>query len=135
MDENGNLQGWAHGVIGEQIDTASEALASYCKHPHSAKHLHRARKGLAHLRAALQDLGTLAGATPEFFDRINELHRRAGKVRDADVLLARIDEYHSDAAAPECKELAVLRASLRRRRKRARRKLQRAVSDLPDLRS
>jgi CHAD domain-containing protein len=134
MAETDNLQIWAQNVIGEQIDAAAEALACYCEKPQSAKQLHRARKGLARLRAALQDLGTLAGATPEFLQRIDELHRRAGKVRDADVLLERVDVYRSNISGAECDELDMMRAALRKRRKRARRKLERAVRELPELR-
>jgi CHAD domain-containing protein len=133
MVETHALQAWAQNVIGEQIAAAAEALAAYCEQPRSAKGLHRARRGLARLRAALQDLGTLAGATPEFLERIDELHRRAGKVRDADVLIERVDEYRSKAPAEERRELAVLRAALRKRRKRARRKLERIVRELPEL--
>jgi CHAD domain-containing protein len=130
-----SLQVWAQNVIGEQIGAAAEALASYCEQPGSAKKLHRARRGLARLRAALQDLGTLAGATPEFLERIDELHRRAGQVRDADVLIERADEYRSKAPREERKELDVLCAALRKRRKRVRRKLERVVRELPELRA
>src|SRR5579884_3019603 len=129
MLETGTLQVWAQNVIGEQIGEAADALACYCGDPRSAKKLHRARKGLARLRAALQDLGTVAGATPEFLERIHELHRRAGKVRDADVLIERVDEYRSNASREEREELDLLRAALRKRRKRARRKLERAVRE------
>lgn len=135
MTEGGTLQAWAQNVIGEQIDAAAQALASYCEKPRSAKRLHLARKGLARLRAAVQDLGTLAGATAEFFDRINELHRRAGKVRDSDVLLSRVCDYLQHAAVHESEELEVLCASLRKRRKRARRKLERTVREFPELRA
>jgi CHAD domain-containing protein len=135
MIETANLQVWAQNVIGEQIGVAAEALACYCSNPKSAKHLHRARKGLARLRAALQDLGTLAGATPEFYERIHQLHRRAGKVRDADVLIERVEEYCAKAPREERKELGAVRAALRKRRKRARRKLQRLVRELPELRT
>jgi CHAD domain-containing protein len=134
MLESNTLQVWAQTVIAEQITAAAETLASYCQKPRSAERLHRARKGLARLRAALQDLGTLAGATHEFLDRIYELHRRAGKVRDADVLVSRVDEYLKNAASDERHELRALRAALQKRRKRARRKMERAVRELPELR-
>jgi CHAD domain-containing protein len=135
MVDASTLQVWAQNVIGEQISAAADALSRYCEQPRSAKRLHRARRGLARLRAALQDLGTLAGATPEFLERIHELHRRAGKVRDADVLIERVDDYRSTASAQECKELKTLRAALCKRRKRARRKLDRLVRRLPELRA
>jgi CHAD domain-containing protein len=135
MLETNTLQIWAQNVIAEQIAHAAKALACYCRKPGSAKRLHDARRGLARLRAALQDLGTLAGATPEFYERIHELHRRAGKVRDADVLMERLDKYLAEANAGERRELQIVRDTMGKRRKRARRKLERAVRELPELRT
>jgi CHAD domain-containing protein len=97
--------------------------------------LHAARKGLARLRASLEDLGGLAGVAPEFLERVHDLHRRAGKVRDADVLLARIADDRDRAFDDERKEFDALADALRVRRKRQRRKLARVLdSTVPELR-
>lgn len=135
MRANAEVEAWAQAAIHEQIDAASEALSSYCGKPRSTKRLHATRKALARLRAALEDLGPLAGVAPEFLERVHELHRRAGKVRDADVLLERIAGYAENAFGQESGQLQKLRTALRRKRKRGRRKLRAAIaSTAPELR-
>lgn len=124
---------WAHETLARHIHTASESLTAFCNKPRSAKRLHAARKELARLRAALADLGPVAGVEPGFSERIDLLHKRAGKVRDADVLVARVDEYGDSASKEERAQLATLRKMLCKRRKRARRKLQRVVAQFPGL--
>src|SRR5690242_11719880 len=132
---NAALETWAQAVIHREIENAGTALKEYCAKPKSAKRLHAARKGLARLRTSLEDLGTLAGVAPEFLERVHELHRRAGKVRDADVLLARIAEDRERAFDDECKEFDELADALRTRRKRQRSKLARVLaSTVPELR-
>ncbi len=132
---NAELEQWAQSVIHRQIESAGNALKAYCRKPKSAKCLHAARKELARLRTALEDLGPLAGVAPQFLERVHELHRRAGKVRDADVLLKRIGEYCEHAFDDEAKELDLLSADLRKRRRRQRSKLQRVITGTaPELR-
>lgn len=123
------LETWAQDVIRRQVERAGEALAGYCKKPRSAKRLHAARKQLARLRAALDDLGPLAGVTPDFRERVHELHKRAGKVRDADVLRGRVGEYSEDAFGRECRQLEAVDDRLRTCRKKARRKLAGVVAE------
>lgn len=132
---NAALEQWAQAVIHRQVESAGDALKAYCAKPKSAKCLHTARKELARLRTALEDLGSLAGVAPQFLERVQELHRRAGKVRDADVLLKRLDEYCERAFDDEQKELDALSGDLRKQRKRQRSKLQRVVAGTaPELR-
>jgi CHAD domain-containing protein len=124
---NASLEQWAQAVIHRQIESAGNALATYCAKPNSAKRLHAARKELARLRAALEDLADLAGVAPQFLERVHELHRRAGKVRDADVLLKRIDGYAERAFDDERKELKLLTRAICKRRGRQRIKLERVI--------
>ncbi len=122
-----SLVQWAQALLGRQVDAAGEAITAFCSKPKSAKRLHRTRKRLARLRAVLEDFATLAGVSGTFSRRIARLHRRAGKVRDSDVLLARVETYMDDASPAECAELQQLQKVLRRRAKRQRRKLTRAL--------
>lgn len=132
---NASLEAWAQDVIHRHIESAGVALADYCGEPSSAKRLHAARKELARLRTALEDLADLAGVAPEFLERVHELHRRAGKVRDADVLLARLEEYCERAFDNERKEFKTLSTMLRKRRATQRGKLERVVAHtVPELR-
>lgn len=125
---NAALEQWAQSVIHRQIEGAGDALQAYCAKPNSAKRLHAARKALARLRCALEDLAGLAGVAPQFLERVNELHSRAGKVRDADVLLRRIDEYCEHAFDDEQKELKRLSSAIRKRRDRGCAKLERVIA-------
>lgn len=118
---------WAQTLIGRHVDAAGESIAAFCRKRNSAKRLHRARKSLARLRAVLDDFADVAGVGEEFAQRIRRLQRRAGKVRDADVLLQRVEAYCEDASGTEREELAQLRKMLRKRAKRMRRKLAREV--------
>lgn len=133
MNETANLEVWARETIEKQITAAADALACYCRKPQSAKRLHSARKALARLRTCLEDLGVLAGVTPDFRERVQQLHQRAGKARDGDVQIQRVDDYLENAAQDECEQLQVVRAILRKRRKRARRRLDQLVRNLPEL--
>lgn len=130
--ENVELQ-WAHDIIERQATGAAKTLRKFCKQPKSQKRLHTARKGLARLRAALQDLGETAAVNDAFYKRVQELHSAAGKVRDADVLLERLGQYRERAGDMEREELRTVELNLRRRREKARRKLQALLDRLPDL--
>lgn len=123
IQPQGELTQWAQASIGQHVDAAGEAITAFCAKPASAKRLHRTRKRLARLRAALDDLAVLAGVTGTFSERIRRVHKRAGKVRDADVLLQRVETYREDAVGSERDELDRLCNLLRKRAKRMRRKL------------
>lgn len=123
IQPQGELTQWAQAAIGQRVDAAGEAITAFCAKPASAKRLHRTRKRLARLRAVLDDLAVLAGVTGTFSERIRRVHKRAGKVRDADVLLERVLTYRDDAAGSERDELDRLCSLLRKRAKRMRRKL------------
>lgn len=122
-----SLVEWAQALLGHEVDAAGEAITAFCRKPKSTKRLHRTRKRLARLRAVLEDFATLAGVSDTFSQRIARLHRRAGKVRDSDVLLARVKKYMDDASPAECVELQHLQKLLRNRAKKQRRKLRRAL--------
>ena len=127
MEQRAKLTEWAQAVIGAHVDAAGEAITEFCAKPASAKRLHRTRKRLARLRAVLDDLAGLAGVAGTFSERIRRVHKRAGKVRDADVLLDRVESYRDDASGEECEQLDCLRKVLRKRAKRMRRKLTREL--------
>lgn len=117
------LTQWAQRLVGERVDAAGAAIARFCERPGSSKRLHRTRKDLARLLAALDDLSLLAGVSPEFSQRVRRVHRRAGKVRNADVLLERVESYCEGAHGEEREQLQALRKRLRKRAKKRRRKL------------
>lgn len=118
---------WAQQLIGRHVDAAGEAITAFCKKPSSAKRLHQTRRRLARLRAVLDDFAAAAGVSDAFSERIRILHRRAGKVRDADVLLERVESYCQDAAGEERGQLTHLRKMLRKRARKMRRRLTREL--------
>lgn len=124
---------WARTLVEHGRCAAAQSLAAYRKKPRSAKRLHRARKALARLRGALMDVGAAAGVPAELGDRVNDLHRRAGKVRDTDVLIHRVRDYMKTSSAAERAELELVCAALRHRRARARRKLSRTLRSAGNL--
>lgn len=124
LDANGL---WARETIARYTDVARRAVAACYRHPRSAKRLHWARRDLARLNTALDDLGGLANPSAGFAEQIHALHRHAGKVRDGDVLLRRVETYREMARGAECDQLASVRRVLRARRKKARRKLRRLI--------
>lgn len=127
---NGGGAAWAQSLIERRLDEAVRALRKYGKKQRSAKRLHRARKSLARLRSALEDIGPASGAqTVDLYERVRTLYRAAGKIRDADVLLDRLKSYKDTADAGERKELNHVANALRKRRKKAQRKLERALED------
>lgn len=136
MHNNPALEAWAQASIHARIESAAQALAAYCRKPRSAKRLHAARKELARLRAVLEDLGDLAGVAPGFHERVHALHRRAGKLRDADVLLQRVQDYRERAFGGEADELKRLSRRLRKARRNQRVKIEREIGSLaPELRA
>lgn len=134
MENRATIAQWAQEMLHAQIESAAGALTDHCGKPKSVKRLHQARKELARLRTALGDLSQIAGVAPEFQERVHELHRRAGKVRDADVLLQRVRSY-ADSGSADDNEISCIESILRKRRKRARRKLRSVISaTAPELR-
>ncbi|HEX5274095.1 MAG TPA: CHAD domain-containing protein [Candidatus Rubrimentiphilum sp.] len=125
---------WARRIVERAADTAAASLRKFCRKPRSPKRLHRARKSLARLLAGLYDVAGVAGTDGRLIARVRDLHRRAGKVRDADVLLKRVKAYRNVAGGAELEELKTVAHKLRKRRKKARRKLQALIDDLPALR-
>ena len=135
MRDLDGVRGWAHDLIERQADGAADALRKFSRKPHSAKRLHGARKALARLRAALHDLGDAAAMRSKLYERVQELHSRAGKIRDADILLERLSVYAQRAAGAEREELRRVARALQKRRKKARRRLQTLMDAMPGLRA
>jgi CHAD domain-containing protein len=125
---------WARNLIDRHACEAAQSLRRFARKPASAKRLHRARRDLARLRAAIDDVGETAGARKRLRRCVQELHSRAGKVRDADVLLARVTEYTQRALGMEADELEDVARMLCKRREKACVKLRALMERMPDLR-
>jgi len=128
MDRTPQSQTWAQTLIDEQIDSVKQALDAYCCKPGAAKRVHRVRKALARLQSVLWDLARTAPAAGALREEARSLYRRAGKVRDADVLLDRLRAYRDTASHEDADAIAALCAGLRKRRRKAGRRFQKAVA-------
>ncbi len=109
---------WSEDLVRERLAIANKALAKARRKPGSAKRLHRARKALARLRAILDDTSSVFAPANDPLQDLRQLYRRAGRVRDADVLLDRVEHYREEVGV-ELSELCALRAALCKRRRKA----------------
>jgi len=121
MVENPLLRQWAEDLIRAGVGEARDAVDEYCKRPKSAKRLHAARKQIARLQATLQDVTSLVPGAEDLLERVHALHRCAGEIRDADVLLDRLESY-AEAGSQ------TLRDELRARRRKGRKNLEAALA-------
>ncbi len=122
-DSAGSIAVWVAAVLERQTAAADCALQRLRAKPHSRKRVHAARKELARLLTTAEDFCASVGDGALPYDRIRALHKRLGRVRDADVHLQRLHEYRKDAAIPERAEQRAARRFIRKRRRKARRKL------------
>lgn len=118
---------WARKQLEAAIDSVRDALDAHCAKPGSSKRVHAARKRIARLQAFLLDFGQLVNGANDLLDCVHHLHRCAGEVRDADVLIERAEAYRYDALDQERAEIDRVLSSLRRNRKEGLRELDGAI--------
>lgn len=120
MEQTPSLGSWAQETIDKLRAGVDEAYEAFCRKPRSAKRVHSLRKALARLKAALEDLEGLLPCANTLHAQTKRLHKRAGNVRDADVMLGKLAELGTEEVNPLCK-------TLRKRREKARSKLTKAL--------
>lgn len=114
------LEEWGSETLERLRSGVRDAGRAFRAKPKSERRVHELRKSLARLKAAIEDLAPLLSDARKIYDETKRLHKRAGKVRDADVMLAKLREF-------DAKEVDMLCARLRKRRKKANRKLRAAM--------
>ncbi len=123
MNSGAALRWWAHSLITAFVSDMDDRMAAIRRKPLSVKRVHGARRSMARLEAALADLAAITTDAQKLQARVRPLRRRAGKVRDADVLCKRLNDYGTAAET--------LRKALRRRRKRGIRKFFKSMCKSP----
>ncbi len=123
MSPSENLGDWVIRLLDRQISEADRALRRLRAKPHSRKRIHAARKKLARLLASANDFRSCIGDEAIPYDRIRALHKRLGRVRDADVHLQRLRAYRKGAATIGRAEQQSARSRIREQRSKARKKL------------
>lgn len=126
MNESQIAIGWALSFVQAHDADLNEALKRLQKKPRAAAPVHAVRRSLARFKATLEDFGSCL-PLPDLYDLVAELHKRSGKIRDADVLLERVEAYFECAEPGECDELVALHGELRSLRKTASKRLRRAL--------
>jgi CHAD domain-containing protein len=115
------LDDWGRESLERLLSKVRDANAAFCNNPKSARRVHELRKALARLKCAVEDLVLLTRDAEGLYEETKQLHKRAGKVRDADVMLAKLARF-------DPQEVRELCSMLRARRKKANRKLRKAVA-------
>ena len=128
MDSTLQTNEWAQTLIDEQVNSVQQALDAYCCKPAAPKRVHRVRKALARLQSTLRDLASLTPAAGALRKEARLLYRRAGRVRDADVLLDRLRTYRGAAPRKDADAIESLCLELGKRRRKASRRFRKAVA-------
>ncbi|MGZ3497691.1 MAG: CHAD domain-containing protein [Vulcanimicrobiaceae bacterium] len=118
-----NVGDWAAGIVAGEIARADRTLRRQRSKPRSAKRVHDARRALARLLSTLQDFQSCINGTQQLLERITALHKRLGRIRDADVHLKRLRAYRKSATREERLAIREMSRAIRKRRRKARRKL------------
>lgn len=126
MNESEIVVNWALSFVQAHDAELNDALKRLQKKPRAAAPVHAVRKSLARFKATLEDFGSCL-PLPDLYDLVAELHKKSGKIRDADVMLERIEAYFEGAEPDECDEMVSLHAELRSLRKSASKRLRRAL--------
>ena len=126
MNESEVVATWALRFVQAHDADLNDALKRLQKKPGATAPVHAVRKCLARFKATLEDFASCL-PLPDLYDLVGELHKKSGRIRDADVMLERIETYFESAGPEECDELLPLHAELRASRKATARSLRRAL--------
>lgn len=126
MNESEIVVNWAMSFVRSHDAELNDALKRVQKKPRAVAPVHALRRSLARFKATLEDFDSCL-PLPDLYDLVAELHKKSGHIRDADVLLERIESYFESAGELECDEMLPLHAELRALRKDACKRLRRAL--------
>ncbi|MBV8727052.1 MAG: CHAD domain-containing protein, partial [Candidatus Eremiobacteraeota bacterium] len=89
------------------------------KHWRGGKYVHKLRTQARRLRAAVEDLRACISNAQKLIDESKNLGQKTGKIRDAEVLLRRLQRYRVFAFPAERSEIDALCKPLKKQRKTA----------------
>ena len=92
------------------------------------RYVHKLRTHARRLRAAVEDLRSCIPNAQKLIDESKNLGQKTGKIRDADVLIRRLERYRVFAFATERAEIDALCKPLEKQRKAARKPAKACVS-------
>lgn len=126
MNESEIVVNWALSFVHVHDAELNDSLKRLQKKPRAVVPVHAVRKALARFKATLEDFASCL-PLPDLYDLVADLHKKSGKIRDADVMLERIEAYFESAGPAECDEMLALHAELTSERKSASKRLRRAL--------
>ena len=119
---------WANVLVRRRIDDLNKIKRKARKNWRDGAHVHKLRTHARRLRAAVEDLRSCIPNAQRLIDESKDLGQKTGKVRDADVLIRRLDRYDIFALPAERADIDTVCRPLRRQRKAARKPARAAVS-------
>ena len=90
------------------------------KHWRDGEHVHKLRTHARRLRAAVEDLRSCIANAQRLIDESHNLGQKTGKVRDADVLIRKLERYRLLALPSERAEIDTVCKPMRKQRQLSR---------------
>ncbi len=121
---------WANMLVGRRLSDVRKIQRKARKQWRNGAHVHKLRTHARRLRAAVEDLHGCIRNAQRLIDNSKELGQKTGKVRDADVLIRKLERYRILALPAERAEIDTVCKPLRKQRKAARKPAKAAVRDV-----
>jgi len=124
-----DIVAWANLLVRSRINDLKKIQRKARKNWRDGAHVHKLRTHARRLRAAVEDLRSCIPNAQRLIDESKDLGQKTGKVRDADVLIHKLDRYRIFARPAERAEIDTVCKPLRRQRKAARKPAKTAVCE------
>lgn len=99
---------WAHDLAQKRVETLESVRKKAAQNWKGGKYVHKLRTSARRLRAALEDLHECIACAGDLLDDTKTLADALGTVRDADVLVERLQRYRRFALPAERAEIDVV---------------------------
>jgi len=129
MPPRDDVTAWAMALVRRRMGALAAVRAKARRRWKAGRHVHELRTNARRLRAAVEDLRTRVPGAQALIDASKELGKRTGKVRDAHVLIDKLQHYRHFALPAERSEIDVICRDLRKAGKAAQKSAQAAVAD------
>lgn len=116
MKPSPDVTAWAIMLVCRRIAELEAVRGKARKGWKKGKHVHRLRTHARRLRAAVEDLRACIPHAQKLVDESKTLGQNTGKVRDAEVLIRKLQRYHRFALPTERLEIDAICKQLRKRR-------------------
>jgi len=129
MGPHSDVVVWALRLVRERVDS-TEAARCRADEKFSERRVHRLRTQARRLRAALEDLYECIPSADDLMERSRAVGDETGKVRDATVLIEKLERYHRFSFFEERAEIEKLQRVLKKRRRKCERPAKDAIESV-----